>query len=217
MPDKGEQDQVVGEDGGVGGKEGGGDGPLTGAPAEIQPLALPPSADALAGGSAAAVIQMLQVELGRERDRAQRAEAEAAQAKALLATAQAEAGESARRLAEAEASLAQAREALDAAERRHQIDLLLIESEAIDLEAARLLTELSVSQMESKDAASAVADLKRRKPYLFRRMATRTPAGAAMSAAAGEGWPLEEAAAAARSGDRGALLRYLRARRGVMG
>jgi hypothetical protein len=65
--------------------------------------------------------------------------------------------------------------------------------------------------MEAPDLARAVADLKRRKPFLFRSV----PRRAAMGAEPGEGEaPLESAAAEARqSGDRSALLRYLRLKR----
>lgn len=125
------------------------------------------------------------------------------------------------RVRELEQTLAQTREALDAVERRGEIDRALVRAEAVDLETARLLTELAVREMDGADVEAAVAELRRRKPFLFRNgVRGRTGSvGAAMSGrtpqAGSDGQRLVEAAeAAARAGDRGALLRYLRARRG---
>lgn len=124
------------------------------------------------------------------------------------------------RVAELIETLAQTREALDHAERRHQIDLALIQADAIDLETARLLTEHAVTQMSDRDVARAVRDLKQRKPFLFRASAPgaggRVPTGAmGARAASGPSAQLRASAnEAAVSGDRAALLRYLRARRG---
>jgi hypothetical protein len=106
-------------------------------------------------------------------------------------------------------TLAQAREALDQAERRHMIELELLKAEALDLETARLLTEVAVAGLPDPDIAGAVADLRRRKPFLFRRRTSPS----AMSQA-GESDALESLARQAReSGDTRSLLRYLRARR----
>ena len=109
--------------------------------------------------------------------------------------------------------LEQTRCQLDAAERRRRIDQLLIESEAIDLEAARLLTEAAVEQMDGADVDEAVAQLRQRKPYLFRR--TQPSSGGPLSPRLREpAVELDEAAATAvASGDRRDLLRYLRLRR----
>jgi hypothetical protein len=103
-------------------------------------------------------------------------------------------------------------------ERRSAIDQLLIEAEAIDLEAARLLTESAVRQMDESDVAEAVAELKRAKPFLFRQ---RKPSASNMSAridgangAHAASDAIEHAAAEAHAtGDRTDLLRYLRLRR----
>lgn len=111
-----------------------------------------------------------------------------------------------------ESQLATAREALDAAERRHAIDMALVDADAIDLESARLLTEMAVAQMDEKDVALAVSDLRRRKPFLFRERSQMT-LGAAMGAAVGPASPADAARDEAKSGDRRALLKYLRARR----
>jgi hypothetical protein len=116
-----------------------------------------------------------------------------------------------RELESTQALLSSAREALDASERRRTIERQLTEQGAIDLETASLLTEAAVAGLDAPDLARAVADLKRRKPFLFRS----APRRSAMAPEPGEGAPaLESAAADARdSGDRGALLRYLRLRR----
>ncbi|MBI1373915.1 MAG: hypothetical protein GC159_14425 [Phycisphaera sp.] len=117
-------------------------------------------------------------------------------------------------LDEARASLDETREQLDAAERRRRIDAMLIESEAIDLEAARLLTEAAVAEMDEADVAEAVTELKRRRPYLFRRGARA--GGGTMSPRPRRGGAdvADAAEAAATTGDRRELLRYLRLRRG---
>ncbi len=112
---------------------------------------------------------------------------------------------------ELEAEVERLREQLAASERRRRIDQLLVEGEAIDVEAARLLTESALAQMDEADVDAAVEELKRRKPYLFRRR--RTASGAMAAHPRGEA-PLDESAAeAAASGDRRDLLRYLRLRR----
>lgn len=116
------------------------------------------------------------------------------------------------KLAAIEAELAAAREALDASERRRAIDMALIEADAIDLESTRLLTEMAVSQMSDKDVALAVSDLRRRKPFLFRERSAFT-LGAAMGAGAEPASPADAARHEAKTGDRRALLKYLRARR----
>lgn len=125
------------------------------------------------------------------------------------------------RLAVVSEELAACREALDACERRHNTDLALLEAGAVDLETARLLTEAAVERMSGADVATAVADLRRSKPFLFRR--AREPgaaqrdalAGMAASSVASPAGDEASAAleAAALTGDRAALLRYLRLRR----
>jgi len=110
--------------------------------------------------------------------------------------------------------LGEARRSLDEAERRRRIDALLVESDVIDLEAARLLTEATIEQMDDADVAEAIDDLRRHKPYLFRQRES----GGAMSPRPRHGdaaGPADDAAAAAlASGNRRDLLRYLRLRRG---
>ena len=98
-------------------------------------------------------------------------------------------------------------------ERRQQIDALLAEAEAIDLETARLLTERAVEQMSEPDVSLAVDELRRNKPYLFQH-STDTNSGAMAARDAANVTGAEQAAEhAARSGDRRDLLHYLRLRR----
>lgn len=114
-------------------------------------------------------------------------------------------------LAELRATLAKAREALDHAERRHAIEIELLRADAVDLETARLMTEAAVAGMRGADVASAVADLRARKPFLFRqRVGPSAMGGSAPAASAAERLAHE----ARENGDRRTLLRYLRARRG---
>ncbi|MEL6740604.1 MAG: hypothetical protein AAFP26_08115 [Planctomycetota bacterium] len=117
----------------------------------------------------------------------------------------------------------------EAAERRREIDRSLVEAGTIDLEAAALLAEAELSRMAEPDSAVAVDELRRSRPYLFSpgerggaRSGVGRLAGATTSAATGEAGDARASAAAlggladeARlSGDRRALLRYLRQRRG---
>jgi hypothetical protein len=123
------------------------------------------------------------------------------------------------RIDDLERTLTEARASLDAVERRHAIDLALLEADAADLESARLLTEVAVTAMPTRDIKAAVADLRARKPFLFRARANSNPPAAAMSSAPSARSALRSDAdsaadEAARTGDRRALLRYLRARRG---
>lgn len=122
------------------------------------------------------------------------------------------------RIAELEAQLSAAREALDASERRRQIERALGESDTVDLETARLLTEAAVSQMDEPDVVIAVEELRRHKPFLFHAEAAPAASrGIAMRPAHEPGVAdaaLDGLAEEARqSGDRRALLRYLRQRR----
>lgn len=112
------------------------------------------------------------------------------------------------RLAETEQRLAQARQALDAAQRRHALERELWMQGALDIDTAATLAEAALTP--DADVRAAVADLKRRTPFLFRA----TPAPSAMAAHPAPASDLDRAAAEARqSGDRRALLRYLRLRR----
>ncbi len=100
-------------------------------------------------------------------------------------------------------------------QRQRLIDELLVDSDAIDLETTRLLTEMALSEMAEPDVEQAVAQLRKRKPFLFRSTARAT----ALSPKAENNQTtlarsMEHAAAEAHSsGNRMALLRYLRLRR----
>lgn len=136
--------------------------------------------------------------------------------RALEAEAQVE--ELKRALAGALGDLEAAREALDASERKRQIECCLAEAGAVDVAAARLLTEAAVEGMEEPDVALAIGDLKRTRGWLFRRDGAGMTGGGSsvMSGRPAERWgaAMEDAAEeAAVTGDRGALLRYLRLKR----
>jgi len=115
------------------------------------------------------------------------------------------------KLAELRTQLDESQELIASLERRQKIDALLAESDTIDLDAARLLTERIVLEMSDPDVRTAVEDLRRHKPYLFRQRHARSSA-----AALGESvQAVDQVAAEARTtGDRRDLLRYLRLRRG---
>lgn len=152
------------------------------------------------GGVNGVVRQVPVSEAIRQRKRAQDAEARLA-----------EMGE---RVSELERDLLTAREALDSAERARQIDSALADADAVDLETARLLTEMAVMQMEEPDVRLAVEELKKKKGFLFRRKRSLMSATAGSIASPGRHRAVEAAHEAAGSGDRAALLAYLRARRG---
>ena len=103
-----------------------------------------------------------------------------------------------------------------ALERRVAIDEALVESDAVDLDAARLLVEQSIAGGEAKDIDGAVAELQRRKPLMFRR---RKFAATALAARETNGHTphreqlVRAAAEASSSGHRMDVLRYLRLRR----
>ncbi|MEM6391192.1 MAG: hypothetical protein AAF797_00160 [Planctomycetota bacterium] len=100
-------------------------------------------------------------------------------------------------------------------ERRQQIDARLTEAHPLDLGTARLLTEAAIQHMDEPDIESAIAELRRDKPWLFRT--TGTPQAFPFAPEAdprNEPDPADEAAAhAASTGNRRDLLTYLRLRR----
>ena len=124
-------------------------------------------------------------------------------------------GDLERELGELRSAYDASQEAITALERRERIDALLTESDTVDLEAARLLTEVAVAGMDEPDVGAAVADLRRHKPYLFDRGGVGLPS--AMGPREPEHNnpdPAADAADQARAtGDRRDLLRYLRMRR----
>lgn len=116
------------------------------------------------------------------------------------------------RVAELEAALETARadaaRALAEAEIGRAIERELTRAGAIDLEAAALLLE---APADAAGVPGAVRALRDRKPALFRP--APGAAGASMSPAAPDDELADLASAARRTGDRAALLRYLRRRR----
>ena len=119
-------------------------------------------------------------------------------------------------LAEKNEALRKQRQTITDMQRQRLIDELLVDSEAIDLETTRLLTEMALSEMEEPDVEQAISQLRLRKPFLFRQ----TARGAAALSPKAENdqtslaRSMEHAAAEAHSsGNRMALLRYLRLRR----
>lgn len=122
------------------------------------------------------------------------------------------------RVAELESALGKANETISHVERRGEIDRELTAAKAVDLETARLLTEAVIAEMDQPDVVMAVRELCDRKPFLFGCKRHGVSGGVSMSPApeGGGGDALGAMASSARSsGDRGALLRYLRARRVV--
>jgi hypothetical protein len=154
----------------------------------------------------------------------------AARTAARLGAAQQEIEELKRRLEAAEAALAERDASIDDLEHRHRLEKLLIEAGAIDLEAATLLAMVATGDAgadrggggaggSALDAEAVVEALREQRPFLFERRSSRR-SGAGMAGAglaqehAGLGSLERAAEEAASSGDRGALLRYLRLRRG---
>lgn len=144
-----------------------------------------------------------------------KARRELSQWQAKAAEAQARADAEAVRARELEATLAQTRERLAGEERSRRIDQELIGIGAIDLETARLLAERAMAVEAHADAARVVRDLRRRKPFLF-RTPTFSIAPAAFDEQREPIAAVAEASDVAReNGDRMAILRYLRLKRGV--
>ncbi len=119
-------------------------------------------------------------------------------------------------LAEKDEALQKQRQTIADMQRQRLIDELLVDSEAFDLETTRLLTEMALSEMAEPDVEQAVAQLRKRKPFLFRSTARGATALSpkAENNQTSLARSMEHAAAEAHSsGNRTALLRYLRLRR----
>ena len=137
----------------------------------------------------------------RYRKRAQEAEAERESLEAALE--------------ELRGALASSREALEASERRRVVDGALAALRPADLETARLVLEREIGEGDADEETvrEMAAALKKRKPFLFRP--SSAPGGAAMGErprATRDGLEAH-ARAASETGDRKALMRYLRVRR----
>ena len=119
-------------------------------------------------------------------------------------------------LSSKDALLKEHEKTIGALERSSRIDELLLEADTIDLEAARLLTEMAVSELEDEDVEQAVEELRRQKPYLFHR---RSRQAGVLSPHSGMGEASQNdslrhaVAEAGATGSRADLLRYLRLKR----
>lgn len=114
---------------------------------------------------------------------------------------------------EFEESLTSIRAQLQDEQRARAIDAELHKAEPIDADTVRMLIEVSITDKANADVAKVVTDLKKRKPFLFREVPRRGAYGTFAEAGIDESRSLAEEARL--TGDRNALLRYLRARRGV--
>ena len=116
------------------------------------------------------------------------------------------------RLADLEKQLDQARSAIGQAEQRARLEREAQAMNAVDVETVVLLAQAALAGMDAPDVGAALRDLKRRKPFLFRA----APSAASMAGDPGDPGDAQLARAleeARTSGDRQALLRYLRLRR----
>jgi len=123
------------------------------------------------------------------------------------------AGELKGRLQDTCVELEQARQTIDQLERRQKIDEILADSEVLDMEVGRLLTEMAVEMMDEPDLRMAIEDLRRHKPYLFRRPQSGVVAMPAHRRELSQHQAEHAAHQAAASGHRRDLLKYLRLRR----
>jgi len=118
-------------------------------------------------------------------------------------------------LEELRSALDESRTMLIESERRRHVDSALTELRSVDLETARVMLEGSIGgEADEGTIRKAAAELRRKKPFLFRSCATPS-GGSSMGGRPRRGAdPLEShARAATETGDRKALMRYLRVRR----
>lgn len=114
---------------------------------------------------------------------------------------------------EFEESLTSIRAQLQTEQRARAIDAELHKAEPIDADTVRTLIEVSIPDKQNADVSKVVTDLKRRKPFLFKESPRRSAYGTFAERDLDESSSLAQEARL--TGDRNALLRYLRARRGV--
>ena len=122
------------------------------------------------------------------------------------------------KLMQLQGELEQARLTASKLERRQNIDAMLSQADAVDVDVARLLTESAVEMMNEPDLKLVIEDLRRQKPYLFRhRNADGTFASASSMPArvrsSGVSQIQQAAARAVEAGSRTHVLDYLRLRR----
>ncbi len=118
------------------------------------------------------------------------------------------------RLGQTESRLAEAQRSADELRRRRDFERELAHASPVDMETARLVAESIARERGIEDAGKAVREAVAAKPFLFR---SREPSGvmAPEPDARPAGGSIRDAAEEAmRTGDRRAVLRYLRARRG---
>lgn len=121
-------------------------------------------------------------------------------------------------LADLRSTLEETRDALDANERRREIELAASGAGAIDVETAVMLIETAMKDRAPEELGAVIEQVKRSKPFLFEeRRAPATVSAGVMSPEPSRGGEALAALAeeARASGDRRALLRYLQARRGA--
>ncbi len=111
------------------------------------------------------------------------------------------------------AELEKLRAELEAQRTAGEIDAALAGSEIVDLDVGRLLVRRAMAETPGTGATEAVAQLRRRKPHLFSQRPTHAGAMGARQAGGGRDALTDLAARARGTGDRRALLDYLRARR----
>jgi hypothetical protein len=162
-------------------------------------------AENLVGGSGESIVEARDVHVNEEVIWKARAEDAEEELEVLMA-----------KVSELESALGKANETISEVERRGEIDRELTAAKAVDLETARLLTEAVIAEMDQPDVVIAVRELCDRKPFLFGRVRHGASGGVSMSPASEQQdvQGLGAMAQSARSsGNRGELLRYLRARR----
>lgn len=139
----------------------------------------------------------------RYRKRAQAAEQELTELRGRLDEAQCESQAMQQRLADAE--------------RRVAIDAQLLDAGAADVQAARLLVEANLGEMQDADVGAAVESVRRARPHLFRsaaRPAATAAMGAAVHAADQGSRDIRRAASVARaSGHNADVMHYMNLRR----
>ena len=132
----------------------------------------------------------------------------------------------AERLEETEAELEAAVGASASIERAHAIERAAVDAGAVDVETVALLVSSAMEAGEAGSASEAVSALASSKPFLFTAAPAPPPGNSSFAAAPssprggsspGAAPPLALAAEeAGRTGDRAALLRYLRLRRNAI-
>ena len=120
------------------------------------------------------------------------------------------------RIAELEGRLQEAQQELEASAMDRRIDALLGSAGVIDLDVGRVLVMSALEADAALGVEEAVASLKAGKGFLFNQVSDGYASGAAYAPGpSGKGGEeqVELMREAASSGDRGELLRYMRARR----